>query len=203
MLIECPYCQSKVDAKVVGERHYYNPPDDPIPSKVSVAGCPSCGNTLVGLQEENGDPECEDRWSEAIRLWPQPKRTIAWTVPDIVKTSLEEADRCYYAGAYSACVVMCGRALEGICLHHNTKSSTLSDGLKELKEKEIIDKRLFTWGDEFRKVRNLGAHASTEKVSKQDARDVLDFTHAITDYVFVLSGKFDQFMERRQKKDLA
>ncbi len=53
---------------------------------------------------------------------------------------------------------MVGRALEGICVHQKTKAKTLAPGLKELLNKEIIDKRLFTWGEELRKLRNLGAH---------------------------------------------
>ncbi len=56
-----------------------------------------------------------------------------------------------------------------------------------------------TWGDELRKVRNLAAHASAERVAQEDARDVLDFVHAITDYIFVLSRRFEWFMKRKEK----
>jgi hypothetical protein len=92
---------------------------------------------------------------------------------------------------------MCGRAIEGICVHNKTKVKTLHGGLKELLDKEIIDKRLFTWGDELRKLRNLSAHATGERVPQQDASDVLAFAHAITDYVFVLTEQFQEFMSRR------
>jgi hypothetical protein len=98
---------------------------------------------------------------------------------------------------------MCGRALEGVCVHFKTKNTILYAGLKELRDTKVIDERLFTWGDELRKVRNLGAHASTEKVPKDDAKDVLNFLHAICDYVFVLSRRFDSFMKRREKSDEA
>jgi hypothetical protein len=93
---------------------------------------------------------------------------------------------------------MCGRALEGVCVHYKTKSQNLYSGLKELRDTKVIDERLLTWGDELRKVRNLGAHASTEKVPRDDARDVLNFLHAICDYVFVLSRRFENFMSRRR-----
>ena len=39
-----------------------------------------------------------------------------------------------------------------------------------------------------------------EKVSKQDAEDVLDFVHAICEYVFVLTERFNTFMGRRGPK---
>jgi hypothetical protein len=200
MIIDCPTCKSRVDAEVHGELKSFDPREDPFPYKVALLKCPCCGGTLVGLSEEIYDhPDNEPYWEDALRIWPEPKRIVPYFVPDIVKTSLEEADRCFNAGAYSACVVMCGRALEGICVHFNTKSKTLHSALNELREAEIIDNRIHTWGDELRKVRNLGAHASAEKVPPVDARYVLDFVHAITDYVFVLTKKFNDFMKNRNK----
>jgi hypothetical protein len=96
---------------------------------------------------------------------------------------------------------MCGRSLEGVCRHYQTKSRYLGGGLKELRERELIDGRLFQWAEELQKSRNLSAHATGEKVSKQDARDLLDFTNAICDYLFVLTAKFEAFMKRRTKGD--
>ncbi len=81
---------------------------------------------------------------------------------------------------------MCGRTIEGVCNHHSTKNKTLAGGLKELRENGIIDERLFEWGDELRKHRNIGAHATSEKISKEDAKDLLDFSSAICEYVFTL-----------------
>jgi len=203
MLIECPYCRSRVDVKIEGECTLPKDPDDhdPFDTKVAIGKCSSCGSVLVGLQEEHEHPDYGPYWSDAERVWPQPKRTISRSVPDIVKSSLEEADRCFSAGAFTACAVMCGRAIEGICVHHKTNAKTLSHGLKELLDNGIIDKRLFTWGDELRKLRNLGAHATGEKVPQQDASDVLAFAHAITEYVFVLTEQFQDFMSRRPKAD--
>jgi hypothetical protein len=59
--------------------------------------------------------------------------------------------------------------------------------------------RLFEWGNALRKHRNLGAHATTERVSRDDARDLLDFSIAICEYVFVLNEKFQRFVERLNK----
>jgi hypothetical protein len=94
---------------------------------------------------------------------------------------------------------MSGRTLEGVCKHHSAKSTNLSAGLRELKDKGVIDNRLFKWGEELRKHRNIGAHASNEKISKADAKDLLDFVSAICEYVFVLTEKFNKFMERKSK----
>ena len=89
--------------------------------------------------------------------------------------------------------------MEGVCKYHSTKGNSLVNGLKELKNKGIIDDRLYQWGEELRKHRNIGAHATEENISKDDAKDLLDFAQAICDYVFVLNARFNRFMERKDK----
>ena len=97
-------------------------------------------------------------------------------------------------------MVMTGRALEAMCRHFQTKSRTLAHGLKELLDREIIDKRLFQWSEELRVHRNLAAHATDEQLSHDDAEDLYNFATAICDYVFVLNEKFDLFMKRKEDK---
>ncbi len=91
MLIECPYCRSRVDAKVHGSRRYVDTVEHSDPEVVSVGECPSCSTTLVGRQQEVEHPDYGPVLTDSERLWPRPKRPIAWSVPDIVKVSLEEA----------------------------------------------------------------------------------------------------------------
>ena len=96
---------------------------------------------------------------------------------------------------------MCGRALESICSEHNTKNKFLAGGLKELLDNQIIDKRIYEWGEALREHRNIGAHATGGKISKKDAKDLLDFANAICDYVFVLTNKFKDFMKRKETSE--
>lgn len=196
MIIECPYCESKVDGKVIGE-HESHPAEAPFPFKALLLECLVCKNPLFGCQElyQTGPDRYE--WDDVIRLWPKPDEHVDWSIPDIVRDSLEEAHKCYKARAFSACAVMCGRALEGICNEYDTKSKRLVDGLKELLDRRIIDERLFQWGEELRKHRNISAHATGEKIPREDAQDLLDFVNAICGYVFVLSVKFEKFMQRK------
>jgi len=204
MLIECPHCRSRVDAEELGRCSEPCGSEEDwgeVETRVVIGKCSSCQRPLVGLQKEFEHPDYGPYLSETERIWPFPRKAIARSVPDIVKVSLKEADTCFHAGAFAACAVMCGRAIEGACVHFKTKKKTLAAGLKELVDKEIIDKKLFSWGDELRKVRNLGAHATAERVSNEDARDVLDFAHAITNYVFVLNEQFDRFMKRKAEAE--
>lgn len=195
MIIECPHCESKVDGIGHGEIEYIED-DYPFPSKVVLIECPICNFPLLGdcdrYQKVNG--ECA--WTNAIRVWPKQESLIDREIPEIARNSLIEAKLCFKARAYSACAVMCGRTIEGVCIHHSTKSKTLAGGLKELKTKGIIDTRIYDWGDELRRHRNIGAHATAEKISKEDAQDLLDFSSAICDYVFVLNEKFNRFKVR-------
>ncbi len=108
MIIECPHCRSRVDAKEHGSHSEPQDPDDwDVPEERVVVGeCSICNSPLVGLQREYEHPDYGTYWSNAERLWPYPRKTIARSVPDIVKVSLEEADTCFHAGAFVACAVM-------------------------------------------------------------------------------------------------
>ncbi|WP_339252804.1 DUF4145 domain-containing protein [Paenibacillus sp. FSL P2-0136] len=196
MIVECPYCNSKVDGIIKGEHETYKDYEEN-PSKRVLLECPVCKCSLLARTElwQIGNEEYE--WSHAVRLWPDPKREWSWDLPEAVSFSLDEAEKCFKGSAYLACAVMCGRAVEAICKDFNASSSNIFGGLKELLELEIIDKRIYEWGNALRIHRNIGAHASDVKISKIDASDLLDFAIAICDYVYVLRNKFEDFMKRR------
>ena len=162
--------------------------------------CKICHNPLFGWTEVVQFSQDEWEWDNVTRLWPVPDGDIDGEIPSIARISLIEAKTCFNAKAYSACAVMCGRTLEGVCKHYHPKIRTLATGLKKLKEEGTIEKRLFEWGEALRKHRNLGAHATIERVTKDDARDLLDFCIAICEYVFVLNKKFQRFQDRQNSK---
>lgn len=74
MIIECNYCESQVDAKVLA--HHEDDPEDGFRYKISLVECPVCKNSLVGLQEffQVGPEKWE--WDKATRVWPSPIRNI-------------------------------------------------------------------------------------------------------------------------------
>ena len=97
---------------------------------------------------------------------------------------------------------MTGRAIEAVCRHFKTQQVTLGPGLRELRDRGIIDGRLFEWAYELQQRRNAAAHSSGESVDEKTAQDLFDFTCAICDYVFVLQDKWDSFKKRKTLKDL-
>lgn len=199
MIIDCPYCESKVDGQVKGEHEAYDAMGSHVPFKAVLLRCPVCDNALLGGSDLIQVGPDDYDWSNLNRLWPERESQIDWDIPKIARASLLEARICYKAKAYAASVVMSGRTLECVCKHYSARSRNLATGLKELKEKGIIDDRLFQWGEELRKHRNISAHATDEIISKEDAKDLLDFVNAICEYVFVLTERFNKFMKRKAK----
>lgn len=195
MIIECNFCEVKVFGKLIAEHESFDE-SDPSTFHAQLLECPRCNNTLLG-----GFYEHEAPVNELSRLWPMQETYVHYQIPDICSVSIVEAKLCYKAKAYSATAVMCGRALEGICKHHQTNARDLFNGIKELREQGIIDERIYLWAEQLRRHRNIGAHASAEKVTREDARDLLDFVNAICEYVFVLSEKFNEFISRKPKDE--
>lgn len=196
MIVECPYCESRVDGRVIGSCEGQGP-EDPFPVRATLLKCPACSSALLAVQEHFQTGDDRYQWSAAARAWPLPEHYLALRLPGLVRQPLAEARRCYKAEAYAACAVMCGKVLEAVCSEHGVKPTPLADGLRELRDKQIIDKRIFLWGEALRRHRNIGAHASGQNISGEDAKDLLDFAGAICDYVFVLTSRFDQFMRRK------
>jgi hypothetical protein len=202
MLIECPHCDARVYGKLIAERAYaptYESGGYTDAYKYVFLECPSCHESLLGLCNQDEQYDEYTRWESPIRLWPCPEELYDPNIPHFVRTSLDDARKCFHAKVYTACAVMCGRALEAIC-KEKTGETILAKGLQELKSTNQIDDQLFNWGEALRKERNIGAHASEETVSRLDAQDILDFANAIVEYVYVMTAKFEAYKARKADK---
>lgn len=204
-IVDCPDCGSRVGARVIASESFQ--PGDFDPIIVCLVKCPSCGLPICAISEvefvpqENSNGELVGEWEESSleRVWPYPKKTFSSEVPKLVRNSLEEAERCFDARAYMACAVMCRRSLEALCKNHSVVQGSLSESMRELKERAVIDGRLLDWGEALRRAGNIGAHASDKDIKREDARDVLDFTIAICEYVYVLTDRYQRFQARQKK----
>lgn len=197
MLIDCPNCDAKVHPKLLAER-VYPPTDDYELFKILFLECPSCENVLLGSSyyDDNSAYHGKDPWSVPSRLWPEPPKSFGFDVPNLVGDSIEEACKCVQCEAYSASAVMCGKAIEAIC-RDKTGETTLHKGLKKLKDNNIIDDRLYDWGEALRNERNMGAHATEKKITKEDAKDILDFATAIIEYIYIMTAQFEAYKNRK------
>jgi hypothetical protein len=92
---------------------------------------------------------------------------------------------------------MCRKTLKGICAAHGVNERNLMSSLKKMKDQGLIDDRLFEWSDTLRVAGNEAAHGVGVTISEADARDILEFTNAILDYLFSYRDRFEQFKKRR------
>jgi uncharacterized protein DUF4145 len=202
MVIDCPNCNARVDAEVVASVDVVGDPDVAEPKRrVSLLRCLLCGNPLVAEDRLFQSESLGDYWEMAERLWP-PTLNLSPFIPHDIHQALNEADLCRRAGAFTASVAMTGRALEAVCRHFRTKSKALSGGLKELLARNVIDKRIYEWGEELRLSRNLAAHATEQIFWRLEADALLDFAVAICEYVFVLDEKFKRFKNAPKTTDI-
>jgi len=95
---------------------------------------------------------------------------------------------------------MVRRTLEGLCIDHACKKQLVA-ALEDLRDRGIIEGRLFEWAQALRVLGNVGAHYSETTVTRQDALDALALTEAILDYVYILGRQFEEFQSRRNREE--
>ncbi|MBI5604280.1 MAG: DUF4145 domain-containing protein [Deltaproteobacteria bacterium] len=196
IVIDCPHCAVRVKAEAKtwvgrenGETYF-------------LVRCPSCQNALFGSAFECQDEYNNWGWTTAERLWPSPSLAdVGPAIPEAARRDIKDAQKCLLHGIYSAAAVLCGRALERL-IKAKAGNHMIGKGLGELKAKGVIDQRLYDWAEALRKERNIGAHASEEDTTKENAQDIIDFTIAIFDYVYTLSEKYEKYVNRKNSPNL-
>lgn len=216
-IVDCHICKAKVAATEEGRAESYTFDDEacqPYGKRVIVGNCPSCKSILVGESDQIDFAEfdaSEDRWSDVVRVFPQPSKSFSsWRIPRVVTDSLSEADRSLQAGANIAACVMLGRALEALCrdvLETNAvgidtpsakprRKIMLGEGIKKLRDTKVIDERLYDWSQQLQAFRNLAAHPEDITISRVDAADLQTFVNAIVEYVYDLADRYEEFITR-------
>lgn len=196
--VVCPECKVRVSSEVVAEHDWFDDSHQEAPQRIRVVKCPDCRTRQVLLQEAvDVDQEDGSYWWSSDRVWPAPDKMPSFEIPSSVRRSILEGRTCWNAGAYNAASLMSRRAIEAIAVEFDAKKRTLFSSLKQLHADEVIDGRLYEWTDALRKHGNLAAHDTNSSVSAEDARDLLDFTEAICEYVFVMSARFDAYTARQ------
>jgi hypothetical protein len=224
-IVDCSFCKMKVAAEKKGcaeDSGIDQESGEPFGRRLMVGICPTCHTLLAGESQLTGfmgyDGETE-RWSEVVRIHPNPPKSFdSHRIPYVVESSLMEAYRCLQVNASTAACVMMGRALEAVCrdilqpgsvrsrVHRAKKKEEknaasrrpimLAEGIKRLKERKVIDERLFRWSQELKAFRNLAAHPVDTSISRQDAEDLQTFVYAIVEYIYDLTDRYEEFNQR-------
>lgn len=196
-IVECIHCDGKIEAVVRGEFEFFDPDFMDLPSKHSLLECKICHSPILVIQEY--DPNF-DEWDDPNRIYPADDRRLGLSVPRSIRAAYHEAGLCFKVKSYTACAIMCRKILEGVCVEHSAKGPNLSAKLSWLKKQGLIDERLSEWAKELRLMGNEAAHDVNVTFDRQDAEDALDFSEALTEYLFTFREKFKEFKKRRAKK---
>jgi hypothetical protein len=207
--IFCSECNTQVEGRVIASANHafksdaLNPIDQedaPYTALVySIAICPKCDSPFFIRESLYGIPGEVESVTEETLLYPPPTRTSFEGIPDPVKRAYQQALRCYSSSSFDACALMCRRSLEALCKAFGLNNGTLQDKLEKLAEQRTIEARLVDWAHGIRIVGNEAAHDTDTELSKEDAKDALDFTEALLTYVFVLNERFAAFSARRKQ----
>lgn len=196
----CPRCGKPATAQPRGAAHWdgrdrWGDVVD-IPTEWLLVQCSNCA--MPSLEERE---PIHEEWEsdDPVVVYPAPRR-INPIVPEALRREWEEARRCFDARAYTACLVMVRRTLEGTCKDQGVKKNTLVKGLEELRERGLIDGTLAEWADALRIAGNRGAHFTGEAVPREDAEDALAFAEALVDHIYVLRKRFEDFQRRLKEK---
>jgi hypothetical protein len=199
MIVECPECQAFVETDIAGGYEYLRSDESPS-GRYLLLKCRRCGKPILANQHNIGNMIDGDIWDTPSRLYPAAEIHINPNAPREIRTAYEEAVSCYRARAYTAAAIMCRKTLEGIAAVNGIKERSLVGALRVMRDQGLIDERLYAWSDALRLAGNEAAHDVGVTVSQEDARDMLDFSNAILDYLFSFRQKFEEFQQRRQSR---
>lgn len=202
-LVTCDTCNARVSATVEGSFQEYA--DEPgITVRYALLKCPECKTPLLAAQDDEDSAYTPgyngQRWSNTTRLFPEDaKNQLGISVPEPIRRAHSEARSCFdHAQAYTACAIMCRKVLEGICESYGAKTGSLAQRLKVLSDHGELDKRLYEWITTLRVAGNEAAHDVNVTVPRDDARDLLDLTEAVAEYLYTFREKFEAFQKRRK-----
>lgn len=190
----CAKCNILVQAKVIAEgsggyesdaAHPMDEVDAPYHQEYySVCLCPRCNSPFLIQQDIFGIAGEFAKVADEKVFYPSESNFSIEHLPEKIQSSYEQAVRSFKAVLYEPCVIMCRKCLEITCKSFGIGERSIYGGLQKLHKEGHIDSRLLGLAHEIRLIGNEAVHGSDDNITKEDARDVLDFTEAILISVF-------------------
>jgi len=118
--------------------------------------------------------------------YPEPKAPKE--LPETITKSYMESQMAFNATAYELSVIGARKTLELICQHFCQKHDTLKEMINSMLKEGIIIKSISDWANLLRLFGNKAAHENKE-ITKQEAKEIMDFTQLLIDFLFVIPAK--------------
>jgi hypothetical protein len=193
VLTECRACEVIVAAEVLAQYSAVLDPRAGATERFTFARCPKCDSPLLTREQFYGVEDGKEVWSEPYRLYPAKDELVGPRIPRSVRNSFAEALNCFNAQAYSAAAMMCRRTLEGACAEAEIEGSSLRDCLDEMSGRGIVDARVLDW---LNALAPLAETPGNEPVSRETAREVVEFTDALLSYLYTFRDRLEEFRQR-------
>lgn len=154
----------------------------------TVVFCPWCaGAIMIETNAQNASPP------EELTVVPtEPHDLTVDHLPDDVRAYYSDAIRVMDAGVPDAAAVQLRRTLEAAAQHFDVKPFPLDKAVKELIGEQLITSQFGEVLHAVRKVGNMGAHASDDRVDEETARRVLRFTTQVLRNLFEIPAELEQ-----------
>ncbi len=163
--------------------------------------CRHCNQPIVVIEEQwIGDHPAREREKgggevsfRGIHWWPLPDTQLSNDIPTEIAEAFAEATKALYADCPRASAVMARRTLEVITVEKGETNSNLAQRLTNLETKKVLHPALAEWAREVRLVGNSGGHYDViHQVSKDDARDLLNFVRELLRYLYELPAEINR-----------
>lgn len=129
--------------------------------------------------------------------YPLASHVYGENVPAQIYAASYEASKCLNASAFLATAVMCRRTIEAIVKDQGAdKATSLAAAIKSLVAEKSLPSAMGALADLVRLVGNIGAHASREEVTREQAHDMFNLTRTLIDALYVTPGKVSDMRQR-------
>ena len=189
----CPHCGNRTPHKLCDRVDFYEPTEDKEIDDYcwwAILECSTCGR--LSLHRDYWDTT-RKQWTSRL-IYPIPVIAPTEAPPDVQRLFHEAISVRHISPAF--CAVGIRRCLEAVCKDRGAKKKNLDASIKELASKGILPDTLISMMNSSRIIGNLGAHASSDEVTEDDANLLIDFCLAILEYVYVVPSRIATVQRR-------
>lgn len=154
--------------------------------------CASCGGVVIATASSDGH--------YCTKIYPSTE-TLDDVLPIKVKSYLQQAIDSVFAPSGS--VMLCASSVDAMLKEKGYKKGTLNSRIKTATSDGLLTKEMELWAHEVRLDANDERHADEEATlpTIEDARQSIEFTKTLAEFLFVLPSKVQRGIDASKHKE--